>query len=241
MAATTEVNGSPSAPISRALLRKATAEAIGTFALVFVGCGAIAVDAATGALGHVGVSLAFGLVIGVMIFAVGHVSGAHFNPAVTLAFAAMGRFPWREVPAYLLAQFGAATLAAATVLVTVGSQAKLGATVPSTGVAEAIVIEVVLTFFLMFVIVGVATDARASGQMAALAIGGTVALAALMGGPLTGASMNPARSLGPALLAGVVDGQLIYLLAPPLGAVLGGFAYRFVRCGEPERDVKGCC
>jgi aquaporin NIP len=173
------VSSAPTYP----LLRKASADAIGTFALVFAGCGAIVVDSQTQALGHVGVCMVFGLVVGVMVFATGHVSGAHFNPAVTLAFAVSGAFPWREVPAYLIAQFGAALLASAAILGLVGSEASLGATVPSVSLGSSLGIEVVLTFFLMFVIKAVATDARASGNVAAIAIGGTVALCALMGGP----------------------------------------------------------
>lgn len=223
------------------LLRKASADGIGTFALVFAGCGAVMVDAGGGGLGHVGVCLVFGLVVGVMIFATGHVSGAHFNPAVTLAFALSGRFPWREVPAYLVAQFLAAALACLTLVVLVGDAASLGATVPAVPLARAFGIEVLLSFFLMFVITSVATDARAQGQLAAVAIGGTVALCALMGGPLTGASMNPARSLGPALVAGVAQGQWLYLVAPVIGAALGAFTYQAVACGPAENQVKGCC
>lgn len=216
------------------LARKAGADAIGTFALVFAGCGAVVVDAQTGALGHVGICLVFGLVVGAMIFATGHVSGAHFNPAVTLAFAATGKFPWRAVPAYIVAQVFAAIAASGAVLGLVGGEANLGATLPAGGVGAAAGVEVVLTFFLMFVIQSVATDARASGKVAAIAIGSTVALCALMGGPLTGASMNPARSLGPAVVAGVLDHQWIYLVAPIVGAMLGAFAYQLVRGDQVE-------
>ncbi|MBX2804022.1 MAG: MIP family channel protein [Myxococcales bacterium] len=223
------------------LLRKAGADAVGTFALVFAGCGAAVVDAQTQALGHLGVSLVFGLVVGAMIFATGHVSGAHFNPAVTLAFAVTGSFPWKEVPAYVVAQLVAAVAASAAVLGLVGSEALLGATVPTVEVGPALGLEVLLTFFLMFVIKSVATDARASGNVAALAIGGTVALCALMGGPLTGASMNPARSLGPALMAGVADHQWLYVVGPILGAAAGAWTYGQVACGTPTKAAAGCC
>ncbi len=215
------------------VFRRALADAIGTFALVFVGCGAIVVDASHGGLGHLGVSVAFGLVVGVMILATGHLSGAHFNPAVTVAFATIGAFPWREVPAYVGAQLVAATAAALALASLVGRPAELGATMPAVALAPAFGVEVLLTAMLMFVITAVATDARAHGQLAGVAIGGTVAMCALMGGPLTGASMNPARSLGPALVAGVVESQWLYLVAPTLGAVLGALAYRFV--AQPER------
>jgi len=211
------------------LVRRTLADAIGTFALVFAGCGAVIVEAQTGALGHVGVSAVFGLVITVMIFATGHISGAHFNPAVTVAFAAIGEFQWRDVPAYIIGQIAAAVLAALALGALVGTEAHLGTTLPALEVGPAIAVEVVLTFFLMFVITAVATDARASGKLAGVAIGGTVGLGALFGGPLTGASMNPARSLGPALVSGTFEGLWIYLVAPLLGAALGAFAYRFVK------------
>lgn len=223
------------------LLRKAVADGLGTFALVFAGCGAVVVDAQTQALGHLGVSLVFGLVVGVMIFATGHVSGAHFNPAVTVAFATTGSFPWREVPAYLFAQLLAAILASGVVLGLIGSDAGLGATVPSVSVEAALGLEVIFTFFLMFVIKSVATDSRAAGNVAALAIGGTVGLCALMGGPLTGASMNPARSLGPALVSGQLGHLWLYLSAPFVGAVLGAWVYDLVACGRAENSAAGCC
>lgn len=214
--------------MNSSLARRALADAIGTFALVFVGCGAVVVDALHGGLGHVGVSAAFGLVVAVMIYATGHLSGAHFNPAVTVAFAAIGAFPWREVPAYVAAQLGAAVVASLAVSGFVGSASRLGATVPAVPLAPAFGMEVVLTFFLMFVITAVATDARAHGPQAGFAIGSTVAMCALMGGPVTGASMNPARSLAPAWVAGVSEAQWIYVVAPVVGAVLGAVTYRFV-------------
>ena len=223
------------------LLRKAGAEFVGTFALVFAGCGAIVVETQTGALGHVGVCLVFGAVVGVMVFATGHISGAHLNPAVTLAFATGRNFPWREVPAYVGAQVGAAVVASAAILGLIGSEASLGATLPGVEVLPAVGLEVIATFFLMFVIKAVATDGRASGNVAALAIGGTVAVCALALGPLTGASMNPARSLGPALVSGQLSEVWIYLVAPVIGAVLGALTYSQVACGPTDAQVKGCC
>lgn len=226
---------------SNPLLKKASADAIGTFALVFAGCGAIMVDAQHGSLGHVGVSLVFGLVVMAMIYATGHISGAHFNPAVTLAFAASGRFPWREVPAYVGGQMLAALLAAGCLRALLGTTADLGATVVRIETGPALGLEILLTFFLMFVITSVATDGRASGPLAGVAIGGTVGLGALMGGPLTGASMNPARSLGPALVSGVTDLQWLYVIGPITGALFGAFAYGWVACGHDTHDAKGCC
>ncbi|MCO4744807.1 MAG: aquaporin [Proteobacteria bacterium] len=225
-------------PPRHALLRKTTAEMVGTFALVFAGCGASVVDANSGSLGHVGVSAVFGLVIAVMIFATGHVSGAHFNPAVTLAFAGSGRFPWRQVPAYITGQVFAALAGAIAVAGLIGTEAHVGATIPTVHLAQAFGLEVVMSFFLMFVITAVASDLRASGHLAALAIGGTVALCALMGGPLTGASMNPARTLGPALVSGQTGSVAIYLVAPVIGAALGAWCYGFVASLEGSVHAK---
>jgi aquaporin NIP len=218
------------------LLHRAGAEALGVFALVFAGCGAIVTEAEhPGSLGVVGIALVFGLVVMAMVYATGHLSGAHLNPAVTLAFALTRHLPRGEAGAYLLAQ-ALGGLAAAALLAAVwpGQPAELGTTMPSVGAGSAFVYEVVLTAFLMFVIMAVATDTRAVGAAAAIAIGGTVGLDALFGGPVTGASMNPARSLGPALVSGELHDLWIYLLAPPLGAAIGALAYQLVRGEHPE-------
>ncbi len=210
-------------------MRALVAEAIGTFALVFAGAGAIVVDAKTHALGHVGVALVFGLVIMAMIYAVGHISGAHFNPAVSFAFALTRHFPWPRLLGYWAAQVVGALAAAALLRASLGNHAHFGATLPSGSSGQAFLWELVLTFFLMFVIMSVATDTRAVGEAAAIAVGGTVGLDAMFGGPITGASMNPARSLGPAVVAGDVHALWVYLAAPLVGAALGGLAYQFVR------------
>ena len=224
-----------SLPLARALV----AETIGTFALVFAGCGAIMVDQKTGALGHVGVAITFGLVIMVMIYAVGHVSGAHFNPAVTFSFALSRHFPVRHVPLYWTAQLAGAVIAAAILRASLGDIAHVGATLPSGSAGQAFLWEAILSFFLMFVIMAVATDTRAVGEAAAIAIGGTVGLDAMFGGPITGASMNPARSLGPGLVAGELRAVWVYLLAPILGAAIAAVAYAFIRGAEsqPKRPV----
>ena len=211
------------------LLRRAGAELVGTYALVTAGCGAIMVNTSTGALTHLGVAGVFGLIIMVMIAATGHLSGAHFNPAVTIAFAVTRHFPWRDVPAYVLGQSLGAVSGALTLRAMLGSVAQLVMTRPAGTAGQAVVAELVLSAFLMFVIVAVATDTRAVGQLAALAIGGTVALDALWGGPISGASMNPARSLGPALVAGVWQDQWIYLVAPVVGALIGASTYQALR------------
>jgi len=211
------------------MLRALAAEAIGAFALVFAGCGAIMVDAKTHELGHVGVAITFGLVIMFGIYAVGHISGAHFNPGVTFAFALTRNFPWSRTAFYWAAQIAGALAAAALLRGSLGDHADVGATLPSGSQGQAFVWELVLTFFLMFVIMAVATDTRAVGEGAAIAIGGTVGLDAMFGGPITGASMNPARSLAPALVSGNLHALWLYIAAPLAGAALGGLAYQFVR------------
>jgi len=215
--------------VARALV----AEAIGTFALVFAGAGAIMVDAKTHALGHVGVAITFGLVIMVMIYAVGHVSGAHFNAAVTFAFALTRHFPWSRAVGYWGAQLAGALAAATLLRASLGNVAHVGATLPSGSQGQSFLWELVLSAFLMFVILAVATDTRAVGEAAAIAIGGTIGLDAMFGGPISGASMNPARSLGPALVSGDLHALWLYLVAPVLGTSLGGLAYQFVRAEAP--------
>jgi len=213
------------------LLRRALAEGLAAFALVFAGCGAIVTDSVSdGALGATGVAAVFGLIIMVMIYATGHLSGAHINPAVTVAFTLTRHFPPRDAVAYVVAQFVGATAGALVLLAAwTDKPAALGATVPSVATGTALLYEVVLSALLMFVIVAVATDTRAVGAAAAIAIGATVALDALLGGPLTGASMNPARSFGPALAAGEWTDLWLYVVGPVAGAALGAGAYQAIR------------
>ena len=216
--------------------RRALAEGLAAFALVFAGCGAIVADTEYGgALGTVGVALVFGLVIMVMIYAIGHLSGAHINPAVTVAFTLSRHFPGREAAAYIAAQVTGATLASLALLaIWTGQPADLGATVPSVGAGSALTYELLMTAFLMFVIMAVATDTRAVGAAAAIAIGGTIGLDALFGGLVTGASMNPARSFGPALVTGTWTDFWVYVVGPVLGAALGATAYQLVRGDHPQ-------
>ncbi len=221
-------------------LRALAAEGVGTFSLVFAGTGAVVIDAATGGgVSHVGIGLTFGLVIMVMIYAVGHISGAHFNPAVTLAFAVGRHFPWRLVPQYWDAQLLGGTLASGLWLGMFGRTAHLGATLPRGSAGQSFLLEAVLTFVLMFVITSVATDVRAVGQAAATAIGGTIGLEALFAGPISGASMNPARSLAPALVSWTWNDQWLYVAGPALGAVAGVLVYQFVRGGAEQGGVVG--
>jgi aquaporin NIP len=222
---------------NRALARVLAAESIGTFALVFAGCGAIMVDAKTQALGHVGVAISFGLVITVMIYAVGHISGAHFNPAVSFAFALTRHFPWPRLLGYWSAQLLGALTAAAILRGSLGNIAHVGATLPSGSQGQSFLWELVMTFFLMFVIMAVATDTRGVGEAAAVAIGGTVGLDAMFGGPISGASMNPARSIGPAVVSGDLHALWLYIFAPLAGAALGALLYQLIR-GEPARPTE---
>ena len=225
---------------SPSLGRRCLIEAFATFALVFAGCGAIVVNSERGgSIGETGIAAAFGLVIMAMIYATGHLSGAHINPAVTLAFASTKHFPARDAIAYIPAQLAGAVVAALTLRIAWdGTPARLGATVPSVGVGAALLYEGVMTAFLMFVIMAVATDTRAVGGAAAIAVGGTVALDALFGGGVTGASMNPARSFGPALVASEWNDFWIYVAGPVAGALFGAVLYVVVR-GGPAGQLSG--
>lgn len=222
--------------------RRAAAEAIGTFFIVFIGTGAIMVDDhQSGAIGPLGIALAFGLVVMAMVQATRHLSGAHLNPAVTVALWARGRIAARHVPPYVFAQLAGAT-AASFVLAAVRSELgprSLGVTSTSVGAAGGLGVEFVLTFALMFVILATAVDAHGEGVLAALAIGAVVAVDALVGGPLTGASMNPARSFGPALVEGVWDDHWIYWAGPIAGALAAVAVHALLRGGDGRDEALG--
>ncbi len=217
------------------MMKKYAAELLGTFALVFAGTGAIIINDLTGgAISNTGIALTFGLVVMAMIYALGDISGAHLNPAVTFGFWVSGTFPIRMMLPYILSQCAGALSASLVLRLLFLKHPTLGATFPAGSVSQSFILEAILTFLLMFVILNVSTGAKEKGLLNGAAIGAVVALEALFAGPICGASMNPARSLGPALVTGHMSGLWIYLTAPVLGAYLAHLGCRCVR-------EKGCC
>lgn len=210
--------------------RRCVAESLGTFAMVFAGTGAIVVnDVSGGAISHVGVSMTFGLIVTVMIYSIGELSGAHINPAVSVGFAVAGRFEPGRVFPYICSQLAGALAASLLLRAMFPQHATLGATLPAGAPLQAFLMEVILTWLLMLVILCVTTGSRETGQLAGLAIGGTVLLEALFGGPVSGASMNPARSIGPALVSGNLQHLWIYIAAPLLGVGMAVACWRVLR------------
>jgi aquaporin NIP len=216
-------------------IRKYLAEGIGTFAMMFCGTGAIIIDQQThGTIGHLGVAITFGLVVMCMIYALGEISGAHFNPAVTIAFGIAGRLDRRDIPWYIVSQLVGAVLASVALHILFPSDLLLGATLPAGSDWQSWVLELILTFLLMLVILHVSQGSHEQGMFAGIAIGATVLLAALWAGPISGASMNPARSLAPALVSGHLAHLWIYITAPILGAAAAVGAWRVLLRGVGE-------
>jgi aquaporin Z len=213
-----------------AALRKFLSELLGTFAMVFAGTGAIVINAESGgAITHLGVALTFGLVVLAMIYTLGDVSGAHLNPAVTLAFAVAGLFPYLRVLLYIAAQFSGALLASLTLRFLFPQNTNLGATIPAGLPMQSFALEIILSAILMFVILNVSHGSKEKGITAGIVVGSVIALEALFAGPICGASMNPARSLGPAIVSGHLEHLWIYLAAPVLGMLVAIPLYRVVR------------
>jgi aquaporin NIP len=216
-------------------MKKYIAEVFGTFSLVFAGTGAIVINQVSGgAITHVGIALTFGLIVLAMIYTVGEISGAHLNPAVTLGFWAARRLHGAVVPYFLVSQCAGAFLASATLKILFPQNELLGATLPAGPAYQSFVLEFILTAILMFVILNVSTGAKEKGITAGIAVGAVIALEAMFAGPICGASMNPARSLAPAIVSGHLESLWIYLIAPVLGAIA---AVGACRCVQQE----GCC
>jgi len=205
-------------------------EIIGTFSLVFCGTGAMVINDFTGGtVTHVGVAITFGLIVMGMIYAFGDISGAHMNPAVTIGFAYAKKFPWKEVPAYVLAQLIGAFLASGILLYLFPESQTLGATLPGLSALKVFILEIILSFFLMVVIINVSTGSKEIGVVAGIAIGSVVLLEAMFAGPITGASMNPARSIAPAVVSGNIADLWIYIFAPIIGCLLAVVSCKLVK------------
>lgn len=208
-------------------MKKYIAELIGTFALVFCGTGAIIINEQTGGtIGHIGIAITFGLIVTVMIYTFGNSSGAHFNPAVSIAFWAAGLLNKKEVLPYICSQIIGALLATAILKFLFPENIHLGATMPTGSILQSFILEIILTFFLMMVILSTSQGSKEVGTMAGIAIGSMVLLAAMFAGPISGASMNPARSLSPALFSGQIQTLWIYISAPVIGALLSVIVWR---------------
>ena len=205
------------------------AEIIGTFSMIFCGCGAMVINDFTGGIiTHPGIAITWGLIVMSMIYAFGDISGAHFNPAVTVGFAVAKKFSWHEVPKYIGAQFSGAMLAS-LVLLFLFPESDLGATIPTIEPLKVFIIELLLSFFLMLVIINVSTGSKEIGVVAGIAIGSVVLLEAMFAGPITGASMNPARSIAPAVVSGNIADLWIYIFAPIIGCLLAVVSCKLVK------------
>ncbi|KAK9272525.1 hypothetical protein L1049_002898 [Liquidambar formosana] len=221
------------------ITQKFIAEVLGTYFVIFAGCGSVVVNKIYGSVTFLGICATWGLIVTVMIYSLGHISGAHFNPAVTITFAIFRRFPYWEVPLYIVAQLMGSILASGTLdLVFDVTPKDFFGTAPVGSAGQSLVLEIIISFLLMFVISGVATDNRAIGELAGIAVGSTILLNVIVVGPISGASMNPARSIGPAVVKHVYTGLWIYIVGPITGTIAGGFAYNLIRyTDKPIREI----
>ncbi|EOY03981.1 hypothetical protein QUC31_017479 [Theobroma cacao] len=220
-------------------VQKLIAELIGTYFIIFAGCGSVAVNKIYGSVTFPGVCVTWGLIVMVMIYSVGHISGAHFNPAVTITFAIFRRIPFKQVPVYVAGQLMGSILASATLalVLDVTPSAYFG-TVPVGSNAQSFSVEIIISFLLMFVISGATTDNRAVGELGGIAVGMTIMLNVFVAGPISGASMNPARSIGPALVKHVYKGLWLYIFGPIIGTIAGAFIYNLMRFTDKSlRDL----
>ncbi|KAG1335286.1 aquaporin NIP1-1 [Cocos nucifera] len=225
--------------LSFPFFQKIIAEVFATYFVIFAGCASVTVNLSKGTITFPGVCIVWGLVVMVMVYSVGHISGAHFNPAVTIAFATCRRFPWKQVPIYVAAQLLGSILASGTLRLLFGGKHEFfPGTIPTGSDVQSLVLEFIISFYLMFVISGVATDNRAIGELAGIAVGATILLNVLIAGPISGASMNPARSLGPAIVANRYKSIWVYIIGPSCGAVAGAWAYNVIRfTNKPLREI----
>ncbi|KAI5684362.1 hypothetical protein M9H77_05590 [Catharanthus roseus] len=220
-------------------MQKAIAEIIGTYFVIFAGCGSVAVNKIYGNVTFPGICITWGLIVMAMIYTVGHISGAHFNPAVTITSAVFRRFPWKEVPLYIICQLLGSILASLTLVLIfeINTQSFFG-TLPAGSCGQSLAMEIIISFLLMFVISGTGTDDRAIGELGGIVVGMTITLNVFVGGPVSGASMNPARSIGPALVRGEFKGLWVYIIGPIIGTVAGASVYNLMRyTDKPLRDL----
>ncbi|KAM0932980.1 putative major intrinsic protein [Dioscorea sansibarensis] len=232
-------NGSLFSPDIILFVQKIVAEAIGTFFIVFAGCGSVILNKKDGTITFPGICITWGLIVMVMVYTLGHVSGGHFNPAVTTAFTLLKRFPYKDLPFYVFAQLIGSILASGVLFLLLNPKpTHYFGTVPAGTAMQSFCMEFIITFLLMFTVCSVGTDDRAIGELGGIAVGSTILLNVLVGGPISGASMNPARSIGPAIIMHNFKDIWVYIVGPVIGAVAGGFVYNFLRLTEePPRET----
>ncbi|KAJ1391105.1 Major intrinsic protein [Sesbania bispinosa] len=225
------------------VIQKVIAEVIGTYFLIFAGCSSVVlnkIEQSKGTITFPGICVVWGLIVMVLVYALGHISGAHFNPAVTVSFAIYRHFPLKQVPLYIIAQVLGSILASGTLYLLYDdlNETTYFGTVPTGSDVQSLVVEILTSFLLMFVVSAVSTDNRAIGELAGIAVGMTIIIDVFIAGPVSGASMNPARSLGPAVVMHIYNGFWVYIVGPFVGAILGASAYNLIRfTDKPLREL----